>query len=255
MGDHAEPRIIPDRPLRREEILAQEELTSEAQTLSSDGGARRMREGSVSIGRPRIVVLRDDELPDAVRRGPGATERAFVLVQLVFDLDGLRGSRRYREARFQVVLNVPDAVAHSLWPMLVTTEAEVETSRTFGLQVDLSLGALEGAPSAELGRDTVFRYSSLQPVITAFGVGRPRFSWAFSARPTADLEPGNRSVFAVLDVPVATPTITGTFDWEVDITRSRMGVFEKVSTRSRTVPFRIRLDSGEATLMQPESNT
>jgi hypothetical protein len=246
------PRTNPDRPLRPEEILCREDLTSEAQTLGPDVGNRSMREGGIAIGRPRIVILRPGELPEVMRRRPGIAERAFVMTHLLFDLEEMRGSRRYREARFQVVLNVPDSVAHSLWPMLVTTEAEVERTRTFGVQLDLSFGAVEGAPSLELGRDTVFRFTSLQPVITAFGVGQRQFSWTFSSQPTADLEPGNRSVFAMLDLPTGTPSITGTFEWEVGVARDRMGRTGRVSARTRAVPFRIMLASGETTLVQPE---
>lgn len=246
------PRIVPDRPLRPEEILSREDLTSEAQTLGPDSGNRAMREGGIAIGRPRIVVLHPDELPEVARRRPGIAGRTFVVTHLLFDLEEVQGSRRYREARFRVVLNVPDAVAHSLWPMAVTTEAEVERTRTFGVQLDLSFGAVSGAPSAELGRDTVFRFTSLQPVISAFGVGQRQFSWTFSSQPTADLEPGNRSVFAMLDVPVGTPSITGTFDWSVGVARQRIGRIGRVSTRTRTVPFRILLASGETTLVQPE---
>jgi hypothetical protein len=89
-------------------------------------------------------------------------------------------------------------------------------------------------------------------VITAFGVGQRLFSWKFDYRPTADLGPGNRSVFAILDVPADTPSITGTFEWEVDVARRLMGRVVLVGARTRAVAFRIRLDSGETTLLQPE---
>ncbi len=239
------PIEIPHRHLTPDEVLAHDDLYSEAQTLGGDAEPRLVREGGISFGRPVVLPLSLDHFPAVVKRRPGIRHRTFALISFPFDLDQLEGARRYVEASYRVELNIPDSVAGSLWPTLITNAVEVERSRTFTVGADLSLGAIEGAPSFEFEGGRTFRYTELQPVLTSFGAGQSHFSWTFTARPGQSLYAGSRWVFAVLDMPAATPTVLGDFVGEVKVARRRLGEFETAKTRPCRKPFRLQLRDGD----------
>ena len=241
-------REIPDRRMSADEVFAHDDLYSEAQTLDDDPRPRPVREGGISFGRPGVDPLDLDDFPDYVRRRPAIRSRSFALLELPFDLDELDGARRYVRARYRVDLNTPDAVARSLWPELVTTAVEVERSRSFGLQADLTLGAVPGAPSAEFSAGRTFRYTELRPLVASFGVGRSAFSWTFTAQEGQPLFPSGRRVFAVIDVPAGTPAVLGTFVAEVEVARRRLGVWTSPDIPPRGRPFRLQLTDGSITL-------
>jgi hypothetical protein len=239
---------VPDRPLTADEAFAHDELYSEAQTLGDEATPRAVREGGITFGRPTVYPLDLDDFPELVRRRPAVRTRTFALIEFPFDLDELSGPRRYTEARFRVELNTPDAVATSLWPVLVTTPVEVETSRTFGVQADLSLGALTGAPSAEFSAGRTFRYTDLRPVVTSFGAGQAAFSWTFTAQDGRPLVPSGRRVFAVVDLPAGAPAVLGTFVAEVVVVRRRLNTFDKHRTLPSQRAFRLQLADGTIVL-------
>lgn len=239
---------IPDRRLTADEVFVRDGLYSEAQTLGDDPTPRTVREGGIAFGRPVVYPLALDDFPELVRRRPAVRTRSFFLLELPFDLEELSAARRYTEARYSVELNTPDAVATSLWPVLVTTPTEVEKSRTFGVQADLSLGALPGAPSAEFSTGRTFRYVELRPLVTSFGGGQATFSWTFTAQDGQPLVPSGRRVFAVVDLPAATPAVLGTFVAEVIVARRRLGVYESLDVRPSRRPFRLQLTDGAITL-------
>lgn len=135
-------------------------------------------------------------------------------------------------------------MAGSLWPTLITNAVEVERSRTFTVGADLTLGAIDGAPAVEFESGRTFRYTELQPVLTSFGIGQSHFSWTFTAQPGNSLHPGGRQVFAILDLPIGTPTVLGTLVGEVNVARRRLGVFEPIQTRPCRTPFRLQLRDG-----------
>jgi hypothetical protein len=243
-----DPIEIPDRRLTSDEILAHDDLYSEVQTLGEDSAPRTVREGGISFGRLNLYELSLDDFPELVRRRPGVRTRAFALLEFPFDLDELSGPRRYTEARYRIELNTPDAIASSLWPTLVTTTAEVERSRTFGVQADLSLGALDGAPGLEFTVGRTFRYTDIRPVLTSFGAGRSVFSWTFTAQEGQPLVPSGRRVFAIIELPAGTPTLLGDLIGEVIVARKRLGVFEPIETRPCRRPFRLQLADGTVTL-------
>ena len=241
-------REVPDRPLAADEVLVHDELYSEEQTLGDGPAPRRVREGGVSFGRVIVHPLELDDFPELVRRRPAVRTRAFALLEFPFDLDELAAARRYTLARYRVELNTPDAVATSLWPELVTTTVEVERSRSFGLQADLTLGALAGAPSAEFSAGHTFRYAELRPLVTSFGTGQSAFSWTFTAQEGQPLFPSGRRVFAVVDVPAGTPAVLGTFVAEVVVSRRKLGVWTSLSIPPARRPFRLQLTDGSVTL-------
>ncbi len=240
---------IESRRLAAQEVLTHEGLFSQTQTLGEHYYEPRLvREGGVSFGRPIVYQLSLDDFPALVRQRPDVQHRTFILVEFPFDLDEVSGSRRYVQARFTVMLNTSDAVARSLWPTLVTTQLDVERSRSFIVTADLSLGSLSTAPSAECAVNKIFRYVELRPVITSFGSGQHSFSWKFEEQDGHPLMASGRTVFAVLDLPHDTQTLMGSFTVEAVVARRVLGVFEQVNTKTRSRSFSLQLTDGAVML-------
>ncbi|MBV9314526.1 MAG: hypothetical protein JO100_12525 [Pseudonocardia sp.] len=242
-------RLIPNRRMTPDEVLTHEDLYSEEQLLGESGERRRVREGGIQVGIAVVYSFDLAEFPELVRRRPNLQRRAFLLVEFKFDLDDLSGARRYTKARFEVGLNTPHAIAHSVWPQSVTTTVEVEKARSFAVKADLSLGSVADGPSIDISSERRFRYEELRPIITSFGAGRSSFGWTFTAQDGQPVIPGGRQTYAILELDRDTPTALGEYRTEVDVARRRMGVFELVELRPPCHhPFRIQLTDRSVTL-------
>jgi hypothetical protein len=221
------PRVVDveSRRLRAAEIQGHERLYSPL-PLGTDARQRLVHEGGVSFGRPVVSWLPACADTGPLRRDGDERPRVFGLVAFSFDVDEPAGDRRLAELVLTIELHTEGAVAHSLWPALVTTPVEAQRASLFTVQPDLQLGPANGHPggpgNAIANRSTrgprsrrprgaepqtAYRYSCLSPAIIASGCGLSRFSWSFAARPGHPLLPVCRTVFAVLDLPMDTEPV------------------------------------------------
>ena len=251
MTDSPDHVVIPAGRLGPEEIMVHEDLLSFTQILGDENRPRPVREGGVSFGKPLIERLSAGTSASRARRSRKTPDYASVLIGFPFDLDELTGSRQYAEAHCNVTLTSPDCLASSLWPVLVTSQDDVERTRTFTVKSDFSFGAAT-APSAEVTAKRVYHYAELQPLITSFGLRQARFGWKFEKQEGHPLIPMSRMVFAVLDAPPNTPVISGTLAVDAVVIRRIIGKMSRVQATGRQRPFRLDMTNCALTFLPPD---
>ncbi|BEL06617.1 hypothetical protein Q0Z83_048080 [Actinoplanes sichuanensis] len=233
-------------PLPADAVAGHEKLYSESQTLGPGDRPRLIDEGGVGFGHLTVYPLALDDLPALTRRRPDINGLAFDIVEFPFDLDPLPGSRRYVQADYVVTLDTPGVIARSLWPDTVSTPIDVERSRTFSVDVDLTFVGVPGAPGVETGR--VFRYQELQPVITTRGRGTGCFGWTFLAATGQPLLSTSRTVFAVIERPKTTATLTGSLFVTAHVRGRTLPSVGPRLARTRIRPFRLNTTDGSFVL-------
>lgn len=234
--------LIAAGPLPTDAVVGHETLYSQSQTLGPDRRPRLVDEGRVSFGRLTVYPLSHHDLPAMMLRRPDLAGRAFDVIEFPFSLDPLPGSRQYVRIDYDVTLATDGVIAHSLWPETVTTQIDVEQSRTFSLDVDLSFIGLPSPPSVENGK--VFRYQELQPTITTRGRGTSRFGWTFLEADSQPVIPTGRTVLAVLERPVNSAAFSGTLGVTAHIRRRTLPGLRPTEAHTRLRPFRLNTADG-----------
>jgi len=241
------PQIVPaDEPLAPEEIFLRQDLFSTGPALSG-AGEQGIREAGIDIGIPTVELLLPRDFPE-LRRRPDAARWTFVLLHFRYDLKPLPAGRNYHAAGFEVEIHHAQAAALELHPVLVTTSADVERSRSVKLGPSLKFEGAGEFSLGEIGLERTFRYTQLQPVITATGGGQPCFRWQYSAPPDGELIPHTRASLAVLQLPRAEPEYRLTFRTTAEVKRRRLGRTGVISTdpEASTCIFRPLAGSFEA---------
>jgi hypothetical protein len=192
---------------------------------------RPTREAGVQVRQPTVYRLSPGEFSE-LRRRPDFRRWLFQLVHFRFDLETLPRDRGYSWASFQVEFDRDDARFMEVHPVLVTTSVDVEKASTFTIGPNLTFEGLGGASPGNASIDRRFRYTRLEPVITAFGAGSPAVRWEFSPSSESDLTPHARATFAVLQLPREVEELRVRFDTEATITRTVLGVFSSHSAAS-----------------------
>jgi len=227
-----------DDPLSPGEILLRQDLFSTGPSLSG-AGEQAIREAGVDIGIPTTELLLPREFPE-LRRRPDAGRWTFVLLHFRYELMPLPARREYRTASFEVEVHHAEAAALELYPVLITTSVDVERSRSVRLGPSLKFEGVGEFSAGDVSFGRSFRYSHLQPVITARGGGKPCFRWVHSAPPDGEILPHTRASFAVLQLPRAETQYRVTFRTEAEVTRRILGRPKLVSTEPETSDFIFR---------------
>ncbi len=251
MGSMRE-RLIENRRLLPDEILGHTGLYSQTRMLGWEADARLLRETGIRYGRPVLHRLSIADFPAMLRKRLDVSQRVFLLVEFMFDLDEVAGSRHCVEAEFTVKLDTHGVVVQGLWPELVTTQVDVERSSSFMVGADFSFRSMSLAAFAGLEEKEVWQYVELHPTIRSFGKGQKAFSWIFEEQDGYPLLPMSRTVFAILDLPQSTSIIRGSFDTSAVVCRRRLGKFDKVKAVSRNrQSFQMDITAGTTVLFLP----
>lgn len=210
-----------DDPLSPGEILFRQDLFSTGPSLSG-AGERAIRKAGIDIGIPTAELLLPRNFPE-LRRRPDAGNWTFVLLHFRYDLKPLPTGREYHTACFEVEIHHAQAAALELHPVLITTSVDVERSRSVKLGPSLKFEGIGEFSAGDVGFGRSFRYSHLQPVITARGGGKPCFRWVHSAPPDGKILLHTRASFAVLQLPRAESQYRVTFRTVAEVARRRLG--------------------------------
>ncbi len=143
---------------------------------------------------------------------PDRTKWDLYLIDIPFTLHEAPNGSHYRELTFYVELDHPQANAYDLFPSHVTTP--VAESRTYTLspqmkiqELDLSIGQFSKQIS----------FTSLRPVISAFGEGENKFYWKFKGIDGKEVIPETRHVLIVLQIPRGTPSVDAHIHYRTDV--------------------------------------
>jgi hypothetical protein len=192
---------------------------------------RPIREAGVQVRQPTVYRLSPGDFSE-LRRRPDFHRWLFQLVHFRFDLEALPRGHQYGWASFQVAFDRDDARFMEVHPVLVTTSVDVEKASTFTIGPDLTFEGLGGGSLGNVTIDRRFRYTRLEPVITAFGAGSSVVRWEFSPSSGSELAPHARATFAVLQLPRDVEDLQVTFDTEATISRTVLGVLNSHSVAS-----------------------
>jgi hypothetical protein len=238
--------VIADAPLDPEQILLTQDLFSSDQTLGPGEGELAVRETSITLGQPTVYVLRPGDMP-ANRRRPDAHRWGFILIHFRFDLEELPPGRSYTEARFAVEFGDSQTIALELHPDMITTETDVEKSRTFTLGPTLKFAGIDVSPG-QVSIERRFEFTRLHPVITSFGAGSNTFYWKFTADKNNELFACSRAAFALLQLPRTTEQVSGTIRFRTLVSRRIAGMFNCLTADGDAQPFTLRPANASFTL-------
>jgi hypothetical protein len=223
--------VTADDTAESEPLFQQDLVDTPKLAKSAEPGGTR--EAGVRVHQPTVYRLSPGDFSE-LRRRPDFHRWLFQLVHFRFDLEKVPPRHEYISASFSVAFDRDDARFMEVHPVLVTTSVDVEKASTFTIGPDLTF---EGLGGGSLGNATVerrFRYTRLEPVITAFGAGSPAVRWEFSPSSGAELTPHARATFAVLQLPRDVEELALAFNTEATISRPRLGVLHSVLAESDT---------------------
>lgn len=141
-------------------------------------------------------------------------------------------TRYYEKLIFHVSLNVPSATALLLFPKEVESREEIE--KTFGLSPEVKVKDL----ALTLGSYTVKeKYTRFRSKIRAMGVGQNSFYWTYLAFGDGRIEPGDKEVLAIVQVPRGTKKLSGEIYYEAVMAKELFSKFWPTKVYSDRKPF------------------
>lgn len=193
-------------------------LESEQSERSGPGPLSRPRElPNVSVGRPQVwplvEVFDQKAMPDTLRYR--LRNHNYYLVRLWCSFRVGPADPEIEWARFTITLE-SDRDGHQplvadLHPMAVTREIQRDVK--VALKPNLKFGPLDlGSLEAGVG----FQYMSLEPEISAAGVGEPTASWDYEKTAISPLR-GSRCMHLLAEAPIGTHTVDATIQLAADL--------------------------------------
>jgi hypothetical protein len=212
--------VLDDEAESSGDILKTVDITSKEKTLGGNDEFRIV-DGKVSVLKPLVYKLTK---PKETPLGQDKNSH-FYLVKFRFTLHPPETKRRYEGMTFKVKLSSPNVTTLQLIPDKVETEADVNK--------DFDIGFSIGIPGTEssIGANTkeTVNFKKLVPSIVAYNNNDAEFYWKYSKAPGADtVEPGIKTVAAVIQVPDAIHSLGATINWEVKLNRSFLGDWRDV---------------------------
>ena len=136
-----------------------------------------------------------------------ATDREFYIMYFPIDIYPSKGKKKYNRIEFGVQIDEEaDVDVLDLCPQDVYGLEEVK--RIYRLaptlkfrEVDMSVGSAEWEMS----------YQRLRPMITIFGLGKPKFGWVYSTGTDDRIHPGSQHNWVLINAPAGLETVSGTF--------------------------------------------
>jgi len=201
--------------------------------------SRFVQEGGVLFRSATTYRLTVEDLHPMARRRETLDHLRLEMVKFAFTFRELPRNRQYDEIRVRITL-VPQVPVMQLRPRLKSTESQ--TTRSFSSEVAPTLSGLLQLEIRH-SREASSSRTEQQPVVTALDLGAEGFGWTYQAQPGSALIPRVEETVAVLELPVGTTALAGTFDAEAIITRRILGILEPRSTvpREPPVPFLLTL--------------
>ncbi len=196
------------------------DITSKQQLLG--GGAKTfvdVQDGTlVTPGEPLVYYVQPQSNP-LIWSGElpvSKEDERYYMIWFNFTLNILKG-RRVKELTFRARLDTPSATARMLVPMQVTTPEEVK--KTIDLGISFSAPGQEAKAGAEAKWKHSVAFTQMIPIIKAYGIGTPEFSWVFQGVENNPVEEGARGVAAVVSVPAEAKELRVSFTWEAELER------------------------------------
>lgn len=208
----AQTLIFGDEPIPDSEVVVQLDFYSRESRLGT--GEALLKEGTITLGAVKAYRVKPEtsETMEPVRP-TGVPPLDRYLVVFPFTLHSAPGEREYNSVLFKVELSNQKVIASDLIPGNVFTEEDVKKAYMIGGSVEYK--GVGG--SLELSKEIAF--TSLRPVITAFGDGESNFYWKFAGQSDQEVYPGARRVAVILEVPHDVSTITAVITYEIDVRR------------------------------------
>jgi hypothetical protein len=175
--------------------------------------------GQVTLGIPQISFLSSkNKLAYKLDIEPDRMKWDIFLIYIPFTLHPLHNNFSYTKIGLHVNLENQDAFALDLLPKNISSKQTIH--KKFVLSPEFKFKDFAGK-IGELCYE--FDYQSLEPIISAFGLGENRFYWEFSSSGIEPVFPGTKHVFVVLQVPLGTEFIGGTIHFEILGNRKSLG--------------------------------
>jgi hypothetical protein len=206
--------ILDAEPSGTADLLKTVNITSTEKTLG-DGDGFKIVDGKVSLLKPLVYKLTK---PKETPIGQNSKQSRFYLVQFRFTLHPPETKRRYEKMTLKVKLSNPNVTTLKLIPTSVTTEADVNQSFDIGFSI--------GVPQSSIGANAkqTVAFKKLLPTVIAYSHSDSEFYWEYSKAPGADtVEPGEKIVAAVIQLPDSAQPLSATINWEVKLNRRFLG--------------------------------
>lgn len=185
------------------------DLYSEELTLGGSG-IQRIREGQITVGKPRIKFLSSSKALD------GKIKWDYYSVYIPYSLQSLDGGRHYELAIFQVTLKDPRSIAYDIFPsnsIKATTKIRKNISYTADMKFNFKAVEVGGGAKTE---DTS-EYTVLTPILTPFGKGESQFSWEHRGFKGQHVSPGIKHAAIVLQAPHGLRQIKADLNYRADV--------------------------------------
>ena len=178
--------------------------------LTLGTGTQRIREGGITIGKPRVQFLASSKPLN------GKIDWDYYSVYIPYSLQSLDGGRRYVLAVFKVTLKDPRSIAHDIFPpnsIKIATKVRKIISFTADMKFNYTTVALSGSTATQ---DTN-EYVVLTPILTPLGKGESQFSWEHKGLNGQYVLPGIKHAAIVLKAPHGLRRIMSDLDFRVNI--------------------------------------
>jgi hypothetical protein len=184
------------------------DIYNEEATLST--GTQRIREGGITIGKPRVQFLASSKPLN------GKIDWDYYSVYIPYSLQSLDGGRRYILAVFKITLKDPRSIAHDIFPpnsIKIATKVRKIISFTADMKFNYTAVALSGGTTTQDTND----YVVLTPILTPLGKGESQFSWEHKGINGQYVSPGIKHAAIVLKAPHGLRRIMSDLDFRVNI--------------------------------------
>lgn len=237
--DETDDLLLSNDPLQEDETTVTLDIFTE-QTLQGSYGleSKKVVEGKITI--PKHVHI--FWLPSTISTAgwpsmtPDRTKTDLYLICLPFTLHEPPGTAYYEKVTFFVELADEEWVAFDLFPKHITSSVEV--AKTYKLSPHLTIEPAE-LSLGEITRQITF--TSLHPVIMAFGGGENKFYWVYKGledqHEPPKVQPETKYVLIVLGVPVGTESVKGQIEYELGLVKRRFGRWRSTKANVDSYPI------------------
>lgn len=234
--DEIEDLLLSDAPLLEDESTVTLDIFTE-QTLQGSYGLEQTKvlEGKITVPKDARVFWIP---PTAGTTGqpcmaPDRTKVDLYLICLPFTLHEPPVTAYYEKVTFFVELASKETVAFDLFPRNITSSSEV--TRTYKLSPQITIEPVGLSFLGEITRQITF--TSLRPVITAFGEGEHSFYWVYRGTEDAPkVVPETKQALIILQVPLETAAVDGQIHYEVVLAKRRFGTWRSTQPRVDSLP-------------------
>ena len=210
-------------PIQPADVLARADLVSPDEIWGRTSPGRLIRDSGVTIGRPLLYQVAEEDLPERIRKRSRTGEHRYVGMLIAFDLERLQADHAYADVKF---------TAELAGDRVIAVELEDDAAPPAG-KLELV------APSRV---SWLLRLADRTACVTMSGRHSPRFAWTYEAPRGGVLTRYNYAMNAVLEAPPETAEVAGVLSVRAEIMRTFLGYSHRhVANLRDAEPFAVPL--------------